>query len=61
MVIDHIYKTFMIVFPIWLNILGRFVAPVFAYLMVDGFHHTRSEKNIVLDFTLRLLLWNWAI
>ncbi|MGL6105090.1 TraX family protein [Romboutsia sp.] len=54
MLIDHLYFAFPQVFPIWLHPLSRVVSPVFAFLMVEGFFHTRSR----LKYNIRL--WSWA-
>lgn len=37
--------------PQWIPLLTRFVSPLFLYLMIDGFYHTRSRKK----FLTRLL------
>lgn len=45
MILDHVNKTFYGVLPAWVEFLTRFVAPIFVYLMIEGFFHTRSRKN----------------
>lgn len=53
MVIDHIniYLGSYLGLPTWIGFLGRFVAPLFVFMMVEGFHYTRSRKK----YFLRLL------
>lgn len=55
MLMDHLYVAFPTVFPAWFHPLSRIVAPIFAYLMVEGFFHTRNK----LKYNLRL--WGWAL
>lgn len=50
MLMDHLYFSFPEIFPVWFHPLSRFVAPLFAYLMVEGLFHTRSR----LKYNLRL-------
>ena len=52
MVIDHIniYLGSYLGLPTWIGFLGRFVAPLFVFMMVEGFHYTRSRKNIFKAF-----------
>ncbi|CEO25725.1 TraX family protein [Paraclostridium sordellii] len=49
MAMDHIY-TYMNValnnqVPIWFGYLGKLAAPIFFYLIVEGFYHTRSKNK----------------
>jgi len=44
MVIDHI-GFFLPNTPLWLNYIGRVVAPVFFFLLVDGFFRTSNRYN----------------
>lgn len=55
MLMDHLYFAFPKVFPLWFHPLSRFVAPLFAFLMVEGLFHTRNK----LKYNLRL--FGWAI
>ena len=48
MVFDNAYLRFYTVFPTIIHLLTRFVAPLFAWLMVDGFFHTQSKKKYML-------------
>lgn len=47
MLIDHvnIYLGEFLVWPAWVGFLGRFVAPLFAFLLVDGYFHTHSKRK----------------
>ena len=47
MLIDHLnmYLGDDFGWPAWVGFLGRFVAPLFAFLIVEGYFHTRSKKN----------------
>lgn len=49
MVMDHIYY-YISGTPIWFNYVGRIVAPIFFYLIVESFFHTRDRKK----FNMRL-------
>ncbi|RDY27015.1 conjugal transfer protein TraX [Romboutsia weinsteinii] len=48
MLLDHIY-TYMtpvgVDVPIWFGYLGKLSAPIFFYLIVEGFFHTRDRKK----------------
>lgn len=46
MLIDHINTYFgaALGLPLWFSWIGRFVAPVFLYLLVEGYRHTRHKK-----------------
>ena len=53
MVLDHLHTyLFYAKWPTWITILPRFVAPVFLYLMIEGFHYTHNKKN----YALRLFI-----
>ncbi|AFS78902.1 putative F pilin acetylation protein, TraX family [Gottschalkia acidurici 9a] len=52
MVFDHL-ASYIGNTPIWFPWLGRLVAPIFIYLVVEGFFHTSSRKKYV----LRLYTW----
>lgn len=45
MLIDHINSYFPEVTPDWFSFLGRFVAPVFTFLLVEGFFYTHSRRK----------------
>ena len=53
MLMDHIYTAFPNVYPLWFHALSRFVAPLFAFLMVEGLFHTRNK----LKYNIRLFVW----
>ena len=55
MLLDHLYFSFPEIFPAWFHPLSRFVAPLFAFLMVEGFFYTRNR----LKYNIRL--FGWAI
>ncbi|WP_027633320.1 TraX family protein [Clostridium hydrogeniformans] len=44
MLMDHIAQ-FIPGAPIWFHYIGRVVAPIFFYLLVEGFVYTRSKKE----------------
>jgi hypothetical protein len=46
MVLDHL-KQFIPIMPLWFRYLGRIVAPVFFFLTVEGFVHTRSRRRYI--------------
>ena len=46
MVLDHL-KQFIPAMPLWFRYLGRIVAPVFFFLSVEGFFHTRSKPRYI--------------
>ncbi|MBR6478481.1 MAG: hypothetical protein IKS85_08540, partial [Lachnospiraceae bacterium] len=57
MVLDHIYSflnyplnTYFKTpyWPQWIPVITRFVSPLFLYLMVEGFYHTRSRKKYLI-------------
>lgn len=55
MLMDHLYLTFPKNFPLWFHPLSRFVAPLFAFLVVEGVFHTKSK------FKYNCRLFGWAI
>jgi hypothetical protein len=44
MVLDHV-RQFIPAMPLWFRYLGRLVAPIFFFLTVEGFFHTRSRTR----------------
>lgn len=53
MIIDHVYTHFgdLLGLPFWISWIGRFVAPLFLFLLMEGFCHTSNRKA----YFLRLL------
>jgi hypothetical protein len=49
MVLDHIYEFFQPAgAPIWLTWLGRISAPIFCFMIVEGFTHTHNVKKYLI-------------
>lgn len=46
MVLDHVTTHFgsILGFPFWVSWLGRFVAPLFLFLLMEGFRYTSNRK-----------------
>ena len=64
MVIDHIGMFYPNDTPIWFRILGRIVAPIFFYLIVEGYFYTKSKRKYffrLLKFALIMVLGNTVI
>ncbi|MCR4891450.1 MAG: conjugal transfer protein TraX [Lachnospiraceae bacterium] len=55
MIIDNVFLKFPSIGPVW-HLITRFVAPLFAYLMVDGFFHTRSRKKYCIRLWIAAIL-----
>lgn len=51
MVFDHLRHIFDI-FPDWFRIVGRLSAPIFIFLLAEGFYHTRNKKKHILTMFL---------
>ena len=44
--------------PEWIGVIARFVSPLFLYLMIDGFYHTRSRaKFLIRLFVAAIIMW----
>jgi hypothetical protein len=52
MLIDHVGAVFFSKY-VWLRIIGRIAFPIFAYLIVEGYFHTKNIKK----YLTRLLLF----
>ncbi len=52
MLVDHIAQ-FIPDIPIWFHYLGRIVAPIFFFILVEGFIHTSNRQN----YMKRLFIW----
>lgn len=50
MVFDHVHEflSYTNLIPIWFKWLGRVVAPIFMFLVVEGYIHTRSKARYML-------------
>ncbi|MBO4456488.1 MAG: hypothetical protein J5802_02075 [Butyrivibrio sp.] len=48
MILDHIHTYLLHSQPEFISLITRFVAPLFLYLMIDGFYHTRSRKKFLI-------------
>lgn len=58
MFVDHIYQMWAHTgAPMWLDIFGRPVFPMFLCLAAESFHYTRSKKK----YLTRLLLASWGM
>ncbi len=56
MILDHLYSNLnwpmheymnWPFWPQWIPVITRFVSPLFLYLMIDGFYHTRSRRKLL--------------
>ena len=65
MLLDHIYSIFSYaaydnlnwpLMPGWISLITRFVWPLFIYLMIDGFYHTRSRIKYLLRLVTAALI-----
>ena len=57
MILDHLYLYLSHstheylnwpLWPEWIDVIARFVSPLFLYLMIEGFYHTRSRKKFLI-------------
>lgn len=61
MILDHVDKILSYptheylnwpLLPEWISLITRFVSPLFLYLMIDGFYHTRSRKKFLIRLSI---------
>lgn len=52
MLCDHIWAA-LIAGNMWLTCIGRLAFPIFAFMIAEGFYHTRNRKK----YLSRLLIW----
>ncbi|MBR6256621.1 MAG: hypothetical protein IKR23_04505 [Lachnospiraceae bacterium] len=67
MITDHVYSYLNgpvhgyqaeALWPQWIPLLTRFVSPLFLYLMIEGFYHTRSRRKYLTRlFVTALIMW----
>ena len=58
MFVDHIYQMWAHAgAPMWLDIFGRPVFPMFLFIAAESFHYTRSKKK----YLTRLLFASWGM
>ena len=56
MFFDHLAVVFPDVFPFWFRGIGRLAWPIFAYLLAEGFRHTKApEKFLMRLFAFALI------
>jgi hypothetical protein len=59
MVFDHLHQFFTAQgAPLWFNMLGRPVLPIFLFMAAEGFHYTRSRKRYMLQLLIGFLAMN---
>lgn len=66
MLLDHVYSYLNgpihgyqsdALWPQWIPVITRFVSPLFLYLLIEGFYHTRSRKRYLARlFTAALIM-----
>ena len=71
MLLDHVYSYLNgpihgyqteALWPQWIPLLTRFVSPLFLYLLIEGFYHTRSRKRYLARlFTAALIMMSGNI
>ncbi len=52
MLCDHLWAT-VVPGQLWLTLVGRLAFPIFAFMIVEGYHHTSNYKKYI----TRMLLW----
>ncbi len=58
MILDHVHRYLLnpVTAPEWIPLITRFVSPIFLYLMIDGFYHTRNRKKFLIRLFLASLI-----
>lgn len=56
MVMDHLYLFFRDYLPSIFGILGRLSAPLFIFMLAEGFYYTRNRKKHILNMYLWALI-----
>lgn len=58
MILDHVHTHlwFYGSTPQWISVITRFVSPLFLYLMIEGFYHTRSRKKYLIRLSVAALV-----
>lgn len=52
MLCDHLWAT-IVPGQMWMTMVGRLAFPIFAFMIVEGYHHTSNYKK----YLTRMLLW----
>ncbi|KHF06051.1 conjugal transfer protein TraX, partial [Vibrio parahaemolyticus] len=62
MIFDHIHEMFGFPsnIPVAFNWVGRIVAPIFIFMTVQGFIHTRNRKKYAIRLYIGSGLINWG-
>lgn len=55
MLLDHIGAT-LFPYTLWLRVVGRLAFPIYAFLLYQGFRHTRSTSKYLLRLAISMLL-----
>jgi hypothetical protein len=55
MLLDHIGAT-LFPYTLWLRVVGRLAFPIYAFLLYQGFRHTRSASKYLLRLGISMLL-----
>ncbi len=56
MIVDHIWGVFASGGHLWMTCIGRLAYPIFAFMIVEGYFHTKSLKKYVLRLILFALI-----